>query len=115
MIPMDYSVWADTVKVIPWSLLLQFSVIAVVILVAKKYYDNFSSYFMFRANKDLGKNVKVVIDGKPGYIIHYTWRFIYVKLTDTNNEMIIPITRWTFFTWEVVRNGKVKDKDKEVK
>ena len=45
---MDYSVWADTVKVIPWSLLLQFSVIAVVILVAKKYYDNFSSYFMFR-------------------------------------------------------------------
>ena len=29
--------------------------------------------------------------------------------------MIIPITRWTFFTWEVVRNGKVKDKDKEVK
>ena len=108
---MDYSVWADTVKVIPWTLLLQFSVVAIVVLIAKKYYDNFSSYFMFRANKDLGKNVKIIIDGKPGYINLYTWRFIYIKLTDTDNELIIPITRWMFHDWIVVRNGNLKDKE----
>jgi len=107
---MDYSVWADTIKIIPWSMLLQFSVIAVVVLIAKKYYDNFSSYFMFRANRDLGKNVKVIVDGQPGYIINYTWRFIYVKLED-NNELIIPITRWVYYTWIVIRNGNLKDKE----
>ena len=110
---MDYSVWADTVKIIPWTLLLQFSVVSIIVLIAKKYYDNFSSYFMFRANKDLGKNVKVIVDDKPGYIINYTWRFIYVKLQD-ENELIIPISRWAYYTWVVIRNGNLKD-DKEVK
>jgi len=108
---MDYSIFADTVKVIPWSLLLQFSVVAIIVLIAKKYYDNFSSYFMFRANRDLGKNVKIIVDGRPGYILNYTWRFLYVRLTDTNNELIIPITRWTYYTWEVVKNGYLKDKE----
>ena len=107
---MNFDVWIQTVKVIPWALLLQVSGVAIIALIAKKYYDNISSYYMFRANKDLGKNVKIIIDGRPGYIIHYTWRFIYVKLTDTNNELIIPITRWTYYTWEVVRNGNLKDK-----
>ena len=66
---------------------------------------------MFRANRDLGKNVKIIVDGRPGYILNYTWRFLYVRLTDTNNELIIPITRWTYYTWEVVKNGYLKDKE----
>ena len=102
---MDVDVWAQTIKVIPWTLILQVSAIAILGMIAKKYYDNISSYYMFRANKDLGKNVKVIVNGKPGYIIHYTWRFIYVKLEESGNELVIPITRWTIFTWEICRNG----------
>jgi len=63
---------------------------------------------MFRSNKDLGKNVKVIVNGRAGYIVHYTWRFIYVRLTETGNELVIPITKWTSFTWEICRNGNLE-------
>ena len=108
---MDYNIWFETMKVIPWSVILQGFIIGIIAMIVKKYYDNISSYFMFRANKDLSKNVKVIVDGRPGYIVHVTWRFLYVKLTDTNNELIIPITRWTTYNWEVVRNGNLKSKE----
>jgi len=104
---MEYNVWAQTISVIPWMMILQVSVVAIVALIAKKYYDNLSSYFMFRSNKDLGKNVKIIIDGDEGYIMHYTWRFIYIKLKSTSNELVIPITRWTSFRWEICKNGNV--------
>jgi hypothetical protein len=63
---------------------------------------------MFRANRDLGKNVKVKVDGNLGYITQYSWRFIYVTLEESKNEMIIPISRWTYYKWEVCRNGTLK-------
>ncbi len=96
----------ETVKVIPWTVLLQLSIVAIISLILKKYYDNISSYWMFRTNKNLGKNVKINVNGKDGYITHYTWRFIYVSLKESGNELIIPITKWTGYRWEVVRNGK---------
>jgi len=99
------TVLMDSIQVIPWTVLLQLSVVAIIGLILKKYYDNISSYWMFRANKDLGKNVKVNVNGKDGFITQYTWRFIYVKLEDTGNELIIPITKWTAFKWEIRRNG----------
>lgn len=107
---MDFTLWLETIKVIPWTLFLQLSVVAILGLIAKRYYDNFASYFMFRANKDLGKNVKIIVNGDPGYIVHYTWRFIYIRLTESGNELIIPITRWTALKWEIVKNGKYVDK-----
>jgi len=97
----------DTINLIPWTILLQLSLVAIVALVLKRYYDNFASYFMFRANKDLGKNVKVIVNGYKGYIAYYTWRFIYVKLEDSTNELIIPITRWQIYTWIICRNGQI--------
>ncbi len=106
---MDSGVLVETIKVIPWTVLLQLSIVAIIGLILKKYYDNISSYYMFRANKDLGKNVKIILNGRSGYIVHYTWRFIYVKMGDTGNEMIIPITRWTSYAWEIVKNGHVKE------
>lgn len=100
----------ESLNAVPWTVLLKFSVVAIIVLILKRYFDNFAAYFMFRANKDLGKNVKVVIDGRIGYIKHYSWRFIYITLEDCGNEMIIPITRWTAYKWEVCRNGNMKGK-----
>jgi len=102
---MEFNVLLSTLQLIPWLLLLQLAVIGVLVLIIKKYYDNISSYFMFRANKDLGKNVKIIINSRPGRITHYTWRFIYIKMSDTGNEMIMPITKWTSYTWEICKNG----------
>jgi len=105
---MEFDVWYKTISTIPWAILLQVSIVGIVVLIAKKYYDNLSSYFMFRSNKDLGKNVKVIVNGRPGYIVHYTWRFIYIRLSDTGNELIIPITKWTSFSWEIFKNGNIE-------
>jgi hypothetical protein len=111
---MELNVWAETVKVIPWTMILQFSAIAIVALIAKRYYDNLASYFMFRSNKDLGKNVKVIINGQEGHIMSYTWRFIYIKLS-TGNELVIPISRWMMNKWEICKNGHGGNKSKEDK
>ena len=102
----------ETIKLIPWTMLLQLSVVAVIAMVLKRYYDNIAAYFMFLANKDLGKNVKVKVDGETGYIVHHTWRFIYVKLQKNGNERLIPIHRWTMYNWEIIKNGKIKPEDK---
>ena len=98
----------DTIDSIDWMLVFKLSIAAIIVLVMKKYYDNISSYLMFRANKDLGKNVKILVNGREGFITHYTWRFIYVTLLDTGNEMVIPITKWTNYNWEIYKNGKRK-------
>jgi len=105
----NIGVWAETLKAIPWVLILQISVIGIVVLIAKKYYENISSYFMFRANKDLSKNVKVIVNGDKGVISYYTWKFIYVKLSKSGNELVIPITRWTSLRWEIDKNGIERD------
>jgi len=95
----------DALNTIEWALLLKISIVAIIAMVAKRYYDNISSYLMFRSNKDLGKNVKVVVNGKEGIITQATWKFIYVRLTESGNELVIPITKWTNQKWEIFKNG----------
>jgi len=96
----------DIISNIPWSMLAGLFSVAIILAIAKKYYDNLGAYWMFRSNKDLGKNVRVVIDGKEGVISQVTWRFIYINIKESGNELIVPITRWTTFRWEVFKNGK---------
>ena len=96
----------DVVDGIPWSMLAKIGVAAIIFAIAKKYYENMAAYWMFRSNKDLGKNVRVVIDGEEGRIGQVTWRFIYIKIKSSGNELIVPITKWTTFRWEVYKNGK---------
>ena len=91
---------------IPWALLTKVAIAGMIYAIVKRYYHNFSSYFMFKANKDLGKNVRVIINGKEGFITQATWRFIYVRVKDSGNEIIIPITEWTKQKWEVFKNGE---------
>ncbi len=102
---MDAQVIFDTLDKIPWALLIKLSIAAIIVAIAKRYYSNLSAYAMFRANKDLGKNVRVVVNGQEGFITQSTWRFIYVRLKDSGNEMIIPITEWTKQKWEIFKNG----------
>ena len=96
----------DIIRGIPWFDLAAIGFAAVLLIIAKKYYDNLAAYWMFRSNKDLGKNVRVVINGEEGVISQVTWRFIYITIKSSGNELIIPITRWPIFRWEVFKNGK---------
>ena len=96
----------DIFNMIPWQTLIGIFVAAVIVGIAKRYWDNLSSYLMFRSNKDLGKNVKVIVNGQEGFIVQITWRFIYVRIVESGNELIIPITKWTNQKWEICKNGK---------
>jgi len=102
---MDANVVFDTLNSIPWALLAKISLAAIIVAIAKRYYDNISAYAMFRSNKDLGKNVRVILNGQEGFITQATWRFIYVRVK-SGNEIIIPITKWTNQKWEIFKNGK---------
>jgi hypothetical protein len=96
----------DIINSIPWGTLAGIGTAAVLLIIVKKYYDNLAAYWMFRSNKDLGKNVRVIIDGEEGVISQVTLRFIYITIKGSGNELIIPITRWIYFRWEVFKNGK---------
>ncbi len=100
---MDSEILLNTIQTIPWVILLQISVVVVIGLFLKKFYDNLSSYLMFRSNTDIGINVKVKINGKCGYIVKYNWRFIYIKLKEDENVLIIPINRWAIQSWEICK------------
>jgi hypothetical protein len=99
----------NALNAIEWGILIKLSIAAIILAIAKRYYDNFSAYAMFRSNKDLGKNVRVIVNGKEGFITQATWRFIYVRLKESDNELIIPITKWTNQKWEICKNGKDKE------
>ncbi|MHA1815921.1 MAG: hypothetical protein ACTSX1_07950 [Candidatus Heimdallarchaeaceae archaeon] len=96
----------DAINSIPWATFASLAFAAVIFAIAKKYYDNLAAYWMFRSNKDLGKNVHVKINGEEGVISQVTWRFIYITIKSSGNELIIPITRWTIFRWEIYKNGE---------
>jgi len=96
----------DIINSIPWGTLAGLGLATVLLIIVKKYYDNLAAYWMFRSNKDLGKNVHVNINGEEGVISQVTWRFIYITIKSSKNELIIPITRWMTFRWEVYKNGK---------
>jgi len=103
----------DVINSVPWGTILAIGFATVLLIIVKKYYDNLAAYWMFRSNKDLGKNVRVSINGEEGVISQVTWRFIYITIKSSGNELIIPITRWIYFRWEVYKNGKELDKERE--
>ncbi len=96
----------NIINEIPWGLLGGLSLVAIIFAIAKRYYDNIGAYWMFRSNKDLGKNVRVIVNGEEGFITQVNWKFIYIRMNSTGNELIIPITRWVMFRWEICKNGK---------
>jgi len=100
---MGSEILLNTVQTIPWVILLQLSVVVIIGLMLNKLYVNITSYFMFRSNTDIGINVKVKINGKCGYIEKYNWRFIYIKLEENGNVLIIPISRWVLQSWEICK------------
>lgn len=103
---MDFTtIITDIFNLVPWKTLTGISVAAILFGLAKRYWDNISSYMMFRSNKDLGKNVRVVVNGKEGFITEVKWRFIYVRLKESGNEMVIPTPKWPDQKWEICKNG----------
>jgi len=89
-----------------WWTLFQLSGIAIIAIILKKTYDMIAAYMMFRSNKDIGKNVRLVLNNREAIVTHFTWRFIFIRFKDNGNEKIIPMSRWYNYEWEIIKNGK---------
>jgi hypothetical protein len=87
-----------------WTL-VQTSVIAIALMMFHKLWKQTAAYLSFRANKDLGKNVKIIIRGREAIITHFTIRFIFIRFIESGTELIIPITKWENQDWELIKNG----------
>jgi hypothetical protein len=88
-----------------YFLLLQGLIITIIIMVLRNIQKNFAAYFMFRTNKNLGKNVKIRFNGRDAMITHFDWRFIYIHYLDTHTEALVHITKWEGQKWEIYKNG----------
>lgn len=87
-----------------WTL-LQTAVIGIAILVLHNVMKNVAAYISFRANRDIGKNVKLIVNGREAIITHFNIRFIFIRYKDNKNELIIPMKRWDSLDWELIKNG----------
>ena len=65
------TIFTDVFNTVPWKTIAGIISAAIFLAILKRYYDNISSYLMFRSNRDLGKNVKVCINGKEGLLHKY--------------------------------------------
>lgn len=90
--------------------LLQVSVIGIAVILLHNVMRTVAAYIAFRANRDIGKNVKLIINGREAIITHFTMRFIFIRYKDNKNELIVPMKRWENHDWELIKNGiKVED------
>lgn len=87
-----------------WTL-VRASIAIMIVMMFYNMYKTIVAYVSFRANNDLGKNVKLIVNGREGFITNYTIRFIYIRMQDTHNEMIIPMRTWEDHDWIIVKNG----------
>lgn len=91
-----------------WVILLQSLATVAVCLALYKVLNQIVAYYFVRFDKELGKNVGVVIDGRRGFIANITIRHIIVKFDDcddvhSGNEVLIPITQVASRVWEIIR------------
>jgi hypothetical protein len=98
-----------------WVMFFKGLGIAIVLMILNNFKTNLAAYFMFRTNKNLGKNVKIRFNGRDAMITHYDWRFIYITFLDTHTEALVHITTWQKQKWEVYKNGFDKKSEDKLK
>jgi hypothetical protein len=79
---------------------LELTIIAIIVIIFKRICENIANYFLFRWDKTLGNGVKVIVNGNEGVIENYDKVSIYIR-TNTNDVLIIPISRWRLQSWVV--------------
>jgi hypothetical protein len=85
--------------------LLKSSIAIMIIMGLYNMFKTFVAYIAFRANRDIGKNVKLMVDGREAIITHFTVRYLHLRFKDNKNEMIIPMKTWENDKWEIIKNG----------
>lgn len=88
-----------------WYLFFKMLVTVCITLLVYQLLKNISAYVMCRFDREISKNVKVLIDGEECLIAHINMRHLIIKKKGGHSELLIPITKVGQMNWEVVKNG----------
>jgi len=87
-----------------WALFLQAVATVIITLIVYQLLKNVASYVVLRFDKEFGKNVKVVYNGQTAMVVDVNVRRLTLKL-ENGNDILIPITKVSQISWEIIRNG----------
>ena len=87
-----------------WALFLQAVATVIITLIIYQLLKNVASYVVLRFDKEFGKNVKVVYNGQTAMVVDVNVRRLTLKL-ENGNDILIPITKVSQISWEIIRNG----------
>lgn len=90
-------------------LLLKLIGVGIILLVIKGCIEKVVAYLFFRWDPDLGKGVKVFINGQEGIIKDFNLSCIYISTHD--RIIIVRMRRWLYSKFDLVRQD-TKDDEK---
>ena len=93
-----------------WYALAELSVIFIAIIIMKKVYQALAAYLIFKWNKELSKNVRVIWNGSKCVIMDYNWRWIHLKNLDNGHKIVLPMIKSGGYEWEIVREEDPQEK-----
>ena len=88
-----------------WWTLFQLSTVVFIAMLIKKGLNNLAAYLIFKWNKEVGKNVKIVHKGKECIVMDYNYRYVHLKVLDGGNKVILPMIDTGGMSWEIVRDS----------
>lgn len=89
-----------------WYLFFQMVLTAILSLALIQVLRSIVSYCFVRFDKELSKNVKIIFEGREGYITHINLQNLTITLIN-GNEIFVPITKVRSMIWEIPkRNGE---------
>ena len=93
-----------------WYLFFQMILTAIFSLALIQVLRSLVAYFFVRFDKELSRNVKIIYDGREGYITDINLQNLTITMIN-GNEVFIPITKVRQMIWEIPkRNGKPQKK-----
>ena len=85
-------------------LLLKLILAGIILLVIKALVEKIVAYLLFRWNKNLGKGVRVFIQGQQGEIKDYNLSCIFIHTQD--RIIIVNMRRWVFEKIALVKDNE---------
>jgi hypothetical protein len=104
---MEQKVIQDMVTAITpelWMLFIRMIMTVVGTLIVYQLLRNVAAYIILRFDKEFGKNIKVRYGDQNAIVCDVNVRRLVLRL-ENGNEVLIPITKVSQTSWELVRNG----------
>lgn len=86
-----------------WYLFLQMLFTVCVTLFLYQLLKNIAAYIMVRFDRELSKNVKIILDGEECRIVHINIRYLVIKKS-SGNDLFVPISKVSQLIWEIIKD-----------